>query len=49
MSSKGCDKVLSVIVPTYNSEKYLRTNLDSFCIDEIKDLIEVLIDVFENK
>lgn len=43
MSSKGCDKVLSVIVPTYNSEKYLRTNLDSFCIDEIKDLIEVLI------
>ena len=43
MSSKGCDKVLSVIVPTYNSEKYLRTNLDSFCIDELKNLIEVLI------
>ena len=41
--SDSSDKILSVVVPTYNSEKYLRTNLDSFCIDEIRDSIEVLI------
>lgn len=43
MSKGDLDKVLSVVVPTYNSENYLRTNLDSFCIDEIMDCIEVLI------
>jgi len=43
MSNGDLDKVLSVVVPTYNSENYLRTNLDSFCIDEIIDCIEVLI------
>ena len=41
--SDSSDKILSVVVPTYNSESYLRTNLDSFCIDEIREFIEVLI------
>mgnify|MGYP000911364928 CR=1 FL=1 len=41
--SDSFDKILSVVVPTYNSESYLRTNLESFCIDEIREHIEVLI------
>ncbi len=37
------DKILTVAVPTYNAEKYLRDNLDSFCIEEILSDIEILI------
>lgn len=36
-------KILTIVVPTYNAEKYLRDNLESFCIKEILDDIEVLI------
>lgn len=36
-------KIITITVPTYNAEKYLRTNLESFCIEEILDDIEVLI------
>lgn len=35
-------KVLTVVIPTYNMEKYLKNCLDSF-ICENKDLIEVLV------
>ena len=36
-------KYLSIVVPAYNAEKYLRVNLESFCIDEILKDIEVLV------
>lgn len=37
------EKVLTIAVPTYNAEKYLRDNLDSFCIPELFSDLEVLI------
>ncbi|MDR3185488.1 MAG: glycosyltransferase family 2 protein [Christensenellaceae bacterium] len=37
------DKILSVIVPTYNMEKYLKECLNSFIDDRLLDKIEVLI------
>lgn len=37
------EKLLSIVVPTYNAEAYLRDNLESFCIEEILPSIEVLI------
>lgn len=37
------NKVLTIVVPTYNAENYLRTNLESFCIKEIMADIEVLV------
>lgn len=37
------DKILTIVVPTYNAEKYLRDNLESFCISELLDDLEVLI------
>lgn len=37
------DKLLTIVVPTYNAEKYLRDNLESFKIEEIMNEIEVLI------
>lgn len=36
-------KVLTVVVPTYNAEKYLRDNLESFLIESIMDSLEILI------
>lgn len=36
-------KVLSVIIPTYNMEKYLSYCLDSFLIEKNRDKLEVLI------
>lgn len=36
-------KVLTVVVPTYNIEKYISTCLESLCIEEIMDSLEVLI------
>lgn len=39
----GAKKLLSVIVPAYNAEKYIRTALDSFCMEEILDDIEILV------
>lgn len=36
-------KVLTIVVPTYNAEKYLRDNLESFCIDEVLEDIDILI------
>lgn len=36
-------KILTIVVPTFNAKKYLNDNLDSFCIEEILDDIEVLI------
>ncbi len=36
-------KILTVVVPTYNAEKYLRDNLDSFFIADILPDIEILI------
>lgn len=37
------EKILTVVVPTYNAEKYLRDNLESFCVNELLSDIEVLI------
>lgn len=37
------EKLLTITVPTYNVEKYLRQCLESFCIGEESRLLEVLI------
>ena len=37
------EKILSVVVPTYNMEKFLNTCLSSFIIEEILEDIEILI------
>lgn len=37
------NKILTIVVPTFNAERYLRDNLNSFCIKEIIEDIEVLI------
>lgn len=37
------DKILTIVVPAYNAEAYLRDNLESFCIDEILEDIDVLV------
>ena len=36
-------KVLTVLVPTYNVEKYLRRSLDSLMIPEVLEEIELLV------
>ena len=36
-------KLLTVVVPSYNVEKYLEETLESFVIPEIMDDLEVLI------
>lgn len=36
-------KILTVVVPTYNAEKYLRDNLESFCVEELLSDIDVLV------
>lgn len=40
---KTMEKILTVVVPTYNAEKYLRDNLESFEIPELMQDIEILI------
>ena len=37
------EKLLTVVVPSYNVEKYLEETLESFVIQEIMDDLEVLI------
>lgn len=37
------NKILTVAVPAYNAEKYLRDNLDSFCIKEILPDLDIII------
>ena len=37
------EKLLTLIIPTYNMERYLRTCLDSLIIDESQQALEVLI------
>lgn len=36
-------KILTIVVPTYNAENYLRDNLKSFELKDVLDFIEVLI------
>ena len=36
-------KILTVAVPAYNAEKYLRDNLESFCIDGILPYLDILV------
>lgn len=36
-------KLLTVVVPTYNVEKYIKQNLSSFVIEEIMEELEVLV------
>lgn len=37
------EKILSVCIPSYNMEKYLRRNLDSFLVPECLDTIELIV------
>lgn len=37
------EKLLTVVIPTYNIQNYIGTCLESFCIPEIMDKIEVLV------
>ncbi len=37
------EKILTITVPAYNAEKYLETNLSSFCVPELLPKLEVLI------
>lgn len=37
------EKILTVVVPTYNAERYLRDNLESFEIPELMQDVEILI------
>ncbi len=36
-------KILTVAVPAYNAEPYLRDNLDSFCIDGVLPYLDILV------
>ena len=38
-------KVLSVIIPVYNMEKYIRQCLESLMIKEVLDKIEILVGI----
>ena len=40
---RGMEKVLTVVVPTYNMERYLGYCLDSLCVGEGMDGLEVLV------
>ena len=35
MEKRMNDKILTVVVPTYNAEKYLKDNLESFIYEDI--------------
>lgn len=37
------NKILTIVVPTYNAERFLEDNLRSFCISYVLDEIEILI------
>ena len=37
------DKILTVVIPTYNMERYLRYCLDSLCVGRGSDALEVLV------
>ncbi len=37
------EKILTVVVPTYNAEKYLKDNLESLCVEELLSEIDVLV------
>ena len=36
-------KVLTILVPVYNTEKYIRRCLDSLLVPEVLESIEVLV------
>lgn len=36
-------KILSIIVPTYNKEKLIEKCLNSFCVEELRDDLEVIV------
>ena len=40
---KNVEKVLSVVIPAYNMEKFIAQTLDSLICDEYMDELEVLI------
>ena len=37
------DKILTVVIPTYNMESYLEKCLDSVLVEQVIGLIEVMI------
>lgn len=37
------NKVLTVVIPSYNVEKYIEKNINSYLDEEINDLIEILV------
>ena len=40
---QNTEKILTVVVPVYNTEKYMKRCLDSVLIDEVLDDVEILI------
>ena len=43
LDGKEQAKVLTVVMPAYNAEKYIRTALDSLCVSAVLPLIEILV------
>lgn len=37
------EKILTIVVPAYNAQKFIRTNLQSFCLESLLPDIEILI------
>lgn len=37
------DKVISFIIPAYNSQQYIKKCLDTFLVPEVLDKIEVIV------
>lgn len=43
LSHKGMDKILTIVIPSYNMEQYIATCLESLLVKENRDSLEVLI------
>lgn len=43
INGMGTDKILTIVIPTYNMEEYLRYCFDSLCDDLCLDAMEVLV------
>lgn len=43
MKAMGTDKILTIVIPTYNMEKYLRYCLDSLCCSSCLGALEILV------
>ena len=41
--SKGCSKVLTIAIPSYNVERYLEHGLASYCSPKLESGLEVIV------